>query len=215
MTATLTKEAAENRILLANISWETFNKLLEELGNKRCTRLTYFQGELEIMTPLWEHENNNRFIDDLIRAIADELNLNMKKVGSLTLKLNKKQKGVEPDSCYYLKNEPLVRNKQNIDLENDPAPDLVLEIDLTSGSLNKLPIYAAMKIPEIWRYNRDKLTVFVLNEDSESYIEVYQSPTFPWLNLDLIPQLIKESWEIGETSTLKKFRQYVRNNINK
>jgi len=215
MIATLTKEAAENRILLANISWETFNKLLEELGNKRGSRLTYLAGELEIMSPLGEHENNNRFIDDLIRAIAYESSLEIKKFGSLTLKLDKKQKGVEPDSCYYIKNESLVRDKQNIDLENDPAPDLVLEIDITSGSLNKLPIYAAMKIPEIWRYNGHKLTVFVLKEDEENYEKVSQSPNFPWLNLDLIPQLIKESWKNGETTTLNKFRQYVRDNINK
>ncbi len=212
MTATLTKEAAENRVLLNNISWETFNRLLEDLGNKRGSRLTYLAGELEIMSPLWEHESNNRFIESLIFVIVDELNINVKRLGSLTLKLDKKQKGVEPDSCYYLKNEPLVRNKRNIDLEIDPAPDLVLEIDITSGSLNKFPIYAAMKIPEIWRYNGNKLTVFILKDEDENYEKVNQSPTFPWLNLDLIPQLIKESLEIGETSTLKKFRQYVKDN---
>ncbi len=208
----LIKEKAENRVLLDNISWETFNKLLEELGNKRASRLSYFQGQLEVMSPLGEHENNNRFIDDLIRVIADELNLNLKKFGSLTLKLDGEQRGVEPDSCYYLKNEPLVRNKQNIDLNLDPPPDLVLEIDITSSSLNKLPIYGAMKIPEIWQFNGEKLTIFLLTADKYNYEKSEQSLTFPWLNLEIVPELIKKNLEIGETATLKQFRQWIKNN---
>jgi Uma2 family endonuclease len=118
---------------LSNVSWQTFEQLLKELGDKRATRLAYNEGLLEIMSPLGPHENSNRFIESLIGAIADELNLNLKKFGSLTLKREKKLKGAEPDSCYYLQNEPLVRSKQEIDLDNDPPPDLVLEIDITSG----------------------------------------------------------------------------------
>lgn len=150
MTAVITKPRGENIVKLNSVSWVTFNHLLDELGNKRNQRLTYYDHVLEIMSPLGLHENNNRFIDDLIRAIADELGLNLKKFGSLTLKSNKFQQAVEPDSCYYLQNEPKVRNKQQIDLTIDPPPDLVLEIDITSGSLHKLPIYANLGIPEIW-----------------------------------------------------------------
>jgi Uma2 family endonuclease len=162
------------------------------------------------MSPLGEHENNNRFIESIIFVIADELNLNLKKFGSLTLKLEREKQGVEPDSCYYLKNEPLVRKKQHIDLKIDPAPDLVLEIDITSGSLNKLPIYKAMNVPEIWQYNGNNLTVFILNEEENNYQKVEQSLNFPWLNSDKIPELIKQSLEIGETATLKQFRQWVK-----
>ncbi len=214
MTTTLIKPIADNLILLNNVSWETFNHLLQELGDNRNQRLSYYLGALEIMSPLGEHENNNRFIDDIIRTIANELNLNLKKFGSLTLKSNKKRQGVEPDSCYYLKNEPLVRNKQHIDLTIDPPPDLVLEIDITSGSLDKLPIYANLQIPEIWRYDGKQLTVFVLEKDRNSYQKLKQSPNFPWLDLALIPQLIKQSLEIGETATLKQFRQLLKTNIN-
>ncbi|MGL5132971.1 MAG: Uma2 family endonuclease, partial [Planktothrix sp.] len=106
-TATLT--IPEQRTVLNQVSWQTFINLLNDLGNNRVIRLYYDQGVLEIMTPLGEHENNNRFIDDLVRAIADELNLNLKKMGSLTLKREELLKGAEPDSCYYLENEPLVR----------------------------------------------------------------------------------------------------------
>jgi Uma2 family endonuclease len=200
----------EQRTVLNQVSWQTFINLLDDLGDNRVIRLYYDQGVLEIMTPLGEHENNNRFIDDLVRAIADELNLNLKKMGSLTLKREELLKGAEPDSCYYLENEPLVRHKQNINLESDPPPDLVLEIDITSSSLDKQTIYAAFEIPELWRYNGQELEVFVLDKTTQSYQKSIQSLHFPWLPLEVIPQYIRQSLRDGETATLKSFRTWVR-----
>lgn len=211
MMKILTKPLAENIVSLKNVSWNTFNHLLDELSNHRSERFTYYLGVLQIMSPLGIHESNNRFIESLIFVMAEELNLNLKKFGSLTLKSKELSLGVEPDSCYYITNEPKVRNKQNIDLTIDPPPDLVLEIDITSGSLNKLPIYANLKVPEIWRYDGERLTVYSLNTNSNEYQELNQSPTFPWLDLSLIPQLILQSLEDGETATLKQFRQKVKN----
>jgi Uma2 family endonuclease len=211
---TVTHEIAEQRVILSNISWLTFEQLLKELGDKRATRLAYNEGLLEIMTPLGPHENNNRFIESLIGAIADELNLNLKRFGSLTLKREKKLKGAEPDSCYYLQNEPLVRSKQEIDLDNDPPPDLVLEIDITSGSLDKRPIYAAIGVPELWRYDGNKLEVFVLHPSNRDYQQVNQSSTFPWMSLDVIPRFIRQSLVDGETATLRAFRAWVREQQN-
>jgi Uma2 family endonuclease len=201
-----TPEIAEQRVILSNISWQTFEQLLKELGDNRATRLAYNEGLLEIMTPLEPHENNNRFIESLIGVIADELNLNLKKFGSLTMKREKKLKGAEPDSCYYLQNELLVRSKQEIDLDNDPPPDLVLEIDITSGSLDKKPIYAAIGVPELWRYDGNRLEVFVLEPLKRNYLSVSQSPTFPWMPLDVIHRFIRQSLVDGETATLRAFR---------
>ncbi|MFZ4442139.1 MAG: Uma2 family endonuclease [Planktothrix agardhii] len=200
----------EQRTVLNQVSWQTFINLLDDLGDNRVIRLYYDQGVLEIMTPLGEHENNNRFIECLIGVIADELNLNLKRFGSLTLKREELLKGAEPDSCYYLENEPLVRHKQNINLESDPPPDLVLEIDMTSSSLDKQTIYAAFEIPELWRYNGQKLEVFVLDKTTQSYQNSIQSLHFPWLPLEVIPQYIRQSLRDGETATLKSFRTWVR-----
>jgi len=211
---TATPEIAEQRVILSYISWQTFEQLLKELGDKRASRLAYDEGLLEIMTPLGRHENNNRFIESLIGVIADELNLNLKRFGSLTLKRKKKLKGAEPDSCYYLQNEPLVRSKQEIDLDNDPPPDLVLEIDITSGSLDKRPIYAAIGVPEFWHYDGNKLQVFVLQQSTGDYQQVTQSPTFPWMSLDVIPRFIRQSLVDGETATLRAFRAWVRGQHN-
>lgn len=212
MTTTLEAVIAEQYIQLNPVSWETFNQLLEDLGDNRNKRLTYYQKTLQVMSPLGQHENNNRFIESLISVITDELNINIKKFGSLTFKSQPLQQGVEPDSCYYIKNEFRVRGKQNIDLEIDPPPDLVLEIDITSGSLNKLPIYANFRVPEFWQYKGDQLKVFLLEEERNTYQEVKASKIFPFLDLNLIPQLIQQSLEIGETATLKEFRQWVREN---
>ena len=211
---TLIPEIAEQRVILSNISWQTFEQILKELGDNRGTRLAYNNGLLEIMTPLGPHENNNRFIESLIGVITDELNLNMKKFGSLTMKRSKKLKGAEPDSCYYLQNEPLVRSKQEIDLDKDPPPDLVLEIDMSSDSLDKQPIYAAIGVPELWRYDGNKLEIFVLQQLDGEYEAVSKSPTFPWMPMEVIPRFIRQSLVDGETATLRAFRAWVREQQN-
>ena len=113
---TIKPSLAENRVSLNPVSWETFNQLLKDLGDKRSQRLAYSQGTVEIITPLGEHEHNNRFIERLIYVIIDELELEVKSFGSLTLKVDSQKKGVEPDSCFYIQNEFQVRNKQNIDV---------------------------------------------------------------------------------------------------
>lgn len=208
--STVAKEVGENRVILHPVSWHIFEQLLKDLGEDRASRLAYYEESLEIMAPLGEHENNNRFIDDLIRAIADELNLNLKKFGSLTLKRSDRRQGVEPDSCYYLQNEPKVRNKQNINLDIDPPPDLVLEIDITSGSLDKHLIYATLEVPEIWRYDGETLEVYVLQKPILIYNKVEQSLTFPWLSLEAIPRFIQQSLIDGETATLQAFRNLLK-----
>ncbi|EHJ10492.1 hypothetical protein CWATWH0003_4755 [Crocosphaera watsonii WH 0003] len=131
-------------------------------------------------------------------------------MGSLTLKKEIIKKGVEPDACYYLKNEPLVRQKQNITLDLDPPPDLVLEIDMSNSSLNKLPIYAALGVAEIWRYNGNNLTGFIFNNDSQDYQESQYSLAFPWLELSQLLPFLQQSLQDGETKTLRNFRQWVR-----
>lgn len=210
-----TPALAEQRVVLRNISWQTFTAMLNEMDEARSTRLAYLDGMLEIMTPLGEHENSNRFIDDLIRVLADELNLNLKKFGSLTLKRENMKRGAEPDSCYYIQNEPRVRNKRNINLDIDPPPDLVLEIDITSSSIDKSPIYASIGVLEIWRYNGRLLQVFVLSQPDSVYTPTQHSSTFPILNLNLVPQLIAQSLIDGETKTLRSFRAWVQQQLNK
>jgi Uma2 family endonuclease len=208
MTQTLSQPIAENRVILYPITWKNYKTLLTELGENYHQILAYNDRYLEIMSPLAGHENNNRFIESLLGVVVDELGINIKILGSLTFRRDDLEKGFEPDSCYYIQNETRVRNSKKIDSNTTPPPDLVLEIDLTSGSLNKFPIYAAFAVPEIWRYKGGRLEVFILAEGQ--YQRRANSLIFPWLDLGVIPQLIHRSLAEGETATLKGFRQYLR-----
>ncbi len=208
---TLVKPKAENYMVLHPISWETFIRLSEELSPNPSKRLAYNEEYLQIMSPLGEHENNNWFIARLIFTMAEEWDMNIKSFGSLTLKRDDIQKGIEPDACFYLKNELEVRNKENIDLnKGDIPPDLAVEIDITSGSLNKLPIYATLGVAEVWRYDGKMLQIYGLNLIQKNYEPINKSLAFPSLDITLIPQWLKQRLIIGETATLKQVRQWIR-----
>jgi Uma2 family endonuclease len=139
---------AEQRTVLHNISWQTFEALLKETGEDRGSRFAYDCGTLEIMTPLYEHENPKIQFDRFVVALAEELGIEIKSAGSTTLKRKIANRGIEPDNCYYIQNEPAVRGRQELDLETDPPPDLAIEIDITSSSVNKFGIYSALGVPD-------------------------------------------------------------------
>ena len=171
-----TSTPIEQRVLLKNISWQLFESLLLEMG-QRSTRLAYYKGNLELMTPLWEHEDNKRVIERLIDSLTEELDIDVRMSGSVTLKRPDMSVGKEPDSCYYIQNEARVRGKTEIDLTQDPPPDLAIEIDITNSSLNQLALYADLGVPEIWRFDGRRLKIYQLQK--EGYIECDRSPTFP------------------------------------
>lgn len=204
---------AEERVVLNHISWETFERLLEEAGDNRNTRFYYLDGMLEIMSPLSRHEGSNRFIDDLIRAISEELGFNIRKLGSLTMKRRDRQSGGEPDSCYYIQNELLVRDRVEIDLQTDPPPDLVLEVDITSPSDRRLPIYANLGVPELWKYDGKAFQYYIL-QDSD-YVLVDRSPTFPWLSSEVMLEYLEKRFQMGETQAILQFKSWVRETVNK
>ena len=155
---------AETRTLLENISWQTFKAMLADMGSSRNTRLTYENGTLEILTPSMAHENSNRVIEGFIGVLCEELELEIKRSGSLTLTRDDLERGGEPDSSYYIQNESRVRNKEKIDLNIDPPPDLVLEVEYSKPKVDKFKIYAVIGVPEFWRFNGSVLRIYVLND---------------------------------------------------
>ena len=148
MTTTTLTQAA-NRFLLKNISWQTYEALLKDLESQRGIRLTYDRGLLEIMTPLAPHERNSRLIGRLVEALTEELNIEICSLGSLTCKREDLARGLEPDECYYIQNKPVIRSLEQIDLNQYPPPDLAIEIDITSSSINRLALYASLGVPEV------------------------------------------------------------------
>ncbi len=202
---------AENRVLLHNVSWETFERLLADIGDRRSTLFHYLNGTLEIMSPLSLHEGSNRFIDDLIRAFSDELEIDLRKLGSLLMKIPELKLGAEPDSCYYIQNEPIIRGKEVIIVGQDPPPDLVLEVDITNPSDRRLPIYALLGVPEVWRYDGYSLDFLALQDGK--YISIKNSLSFPDLPAVIIVEYLQQRLTLGESAALREFRKWVRANV--
>ncbi|HEY9833537.1 MAG TPA: Uma2 family endonuclease [Stenomitos sp.] len=202
---------AEQRTVLHNISWETFETLLKETGEDRGSRFAYDCGILEIMTPLYEHENPKIQFDRFVVALAEELGIEIKSAGSTTLKRKIAKRGIEPDNCYYIQNELAVRGRQELDLETAPPPDLAIEIDITSSSVNKFGIYSALGVPELWRYNGRVLKFYELLE--AEYIECEFSVAFPVVSIIDMSRFIEQSKISGEIALLKSFRDWVRAKI--
>ena len=202
---------AETRTLLENISWQTFKAMLKDMGSSRNTRLAYENGILEIMAPDMPHENSNRVIEVFTGVLCEELSLEIKRSGSLTLTRDDLQRGGEPDSSYYIQNEYRVRNKEKIDLNIDPPPDLVLEVEYSKPKVDKFKIYAAIGIPEFWRFNGSVLRIYILNDGQ--YLEVEQSPTFGTVPVKEIPRFIQETRINGEMATTRAFRAWVKEQV--
>jgi Uma2 family endonuclease len=195
--------------VLEDASWDIYEKLLREVGD-RPIRLTYDEGRLEIMSPLPEHERPKKIIARMIEMLAFELDLPMVSLGSTTFSRKDKAKGLEPDECYYFKNEQRMRGRKRLDLKKDPPPELVVEIDITSRSIDREPIYAALGVPEVWRYDGRRLQC--LHLQGGEYPVRKHSLAFPFLEpaqlqrfLDMLPQH-------DETSIIKAFVAWVRKN---
>src|SRR4028119_2256465 len=206
-----TSTPAEQRTVLRNISWQTFETLLKETGEDRGSRFAYDCGTLEIMTPLYEHENPKIQFDRFILVLAEKLEIEIKSAGSTTLKRRIANRGIEPDNCYYIQNEIAVRGRQELDLETDLPPDLAIEIDISSSSVNKLGIYSALGVPELWRYNGRVLKFYQLVE--REYVECEFSIAFPIVSVTDMSRVIEQSKTTGEIALLKSFRAWVRDNI--
>jgi Uma2 family endonuclease len=202
---------AEQRTVLHNVSWETFEALLKDTGEDRGSRFAYDCGTLEIMTPLFEHENPKSNFGNFIIALAEELDIEIRSAGSTTLKRKLAKRGIEPDACYYIQKEAAIRGKETLDLETDPPPDLAIEIDITSSSVNKFNIYSALGITELWKYNGQDLKFYQLLEGQ--YLECEYSIAFAMVSVHDISRFIQQSKSMGEITLLKSFRAWVREKI--
>lgn len=201
----LTKPRAD-RVVMYNISWQQFENLLADLGESRAARVAYDNGTLEIRKPLPEHEYYKETIGISIQDIAEVLEQDYESLGSTTWKREIKKAGVEPDNCFYFQNEPKIRGKLQFNLEQDPPPDLALEIDVTSKSLSRFPIYARLGVPEIWCYDSGELKIYQL--EGKEYIEVETSSIFPTLPIQEIPELIEKHRYSGRISLRKAVRAW-------
>lgn len=194
---------------LEGIDWETYRQISDELTGRHL-RITYEEGRLDLMTISGKHGNLCRLFVALIRVLTEEMNLPLSCYGDMTCDKKKAQRGLEPDECFYIQNEPAVRLKDDIDLTVDPPPDLAVEIELSRARRDRLSVYAGVGVPEVWRYNGKRLTCQVLSNDGKKYVESNVSRAFPKLQLADLQRFVELRTQLDETSLIRSFREWAR-----
>jgi Uma2 family endonuclease len=182
------------RVILSGISWETYEKILAEHKEVSNPHFAYCNGDLEIMVLGYQHEKYSRDLSELIIEIARILEIDYQSAGSTTFRREKSKKGFEGDASFYFKNSESVRTKKEIDLTVDPSPELVLEIDITHGSLSKFPIFAGLGIEEVWRFNGQKVKFYRLK--NEKYEEVDESVCLKGIKSETVTELLFAAQEM-------------------
>jgi Uma2 family endonuclease len=202
---------AQQRILLQDVSWQTYEVLLQEF-NGRPIRLTYDRGSLEIMTLGHGHENYAELLALFIIVLTGELRIPRHSGGSTTFRSRARQRGLEPDKCYWIANEPLMRGKKDFDIAVDPPPDLAVEVDMTPSSLDRLAIYAALGVKEVWRFDGETISVHQLGSGGK-YAVQERSGVFPHLPMGELLRFLHDSDAEDETSLEWSLRAWVREHV--
>jgi len=195
------------RILLHNIAWETYESLLADLAEEHVF-LTYDNGDLELMSPLPKHDKAGVLLARLIFANTEIRQIPISSFARTTWRRRGLAKGLEADESFYIKNEPAVRGRTDIDLQKDPPPDLAIEVDITRNTLKKEEIYADLGIGELWRFDAEKLVIRKLTAEPR-YVESDVSPNFPHLPVAEIQRFMDMRHGMSETAWVLAFRQWV------
>ena len=199
-----------HQLLLQDISWSDFESILEDLGEHRSSRISYSNGVMEIMVPLPEHEKHKEIIGEIVRILLDKLSIDFEGLGSTTFKNVPMAQAVEADTCFYIKNYRAVIGKDRLDLTIDPPPDLAIEIDITNRT--RLDNYLLLKVPELWRYSRTGLQIYLLQGDS--YTESLTSPNFPNIPIvKLIETYVKQAQIEGRSKAIRALRAWIEQNL--
>jgi Uma2 family endonuclease len=208
MATTLTKPGVAERVVLRGVSWELYEQILREIGDQPLS-LTYDEGDLEIMSPSRAHERWKTLIGRLLELLTLERDVAVESLGSTTFKRADLAKGLEPDECYYIQHQAAVRGHDDVDLERDPPPDLVVEVDISHRALDRERIYAALGVPEMWKFDGQRLEAWVLGAD-RAYRRQDNSRAFPWLKMQDLQRFLDMRREHDETSVMRAFRDWLR-----
>jgi Uma2 family endonuclease len=198
----------ERRFVLHGISWNTYETLLKDL-EQGGVHLTYDRGSLELMSPSRDHERFKTLIGRIIELFTEELDIPMQSGGSTTWRKEDLERGLEPDECYYVQHEPQVCHKEELDLAVDPPPDIAVEIEISYNILDKLAIYASLRIPEVWSYDGQRLRIRLLQPDG-TYADSVRSLNLPRLTPSDVERFLATGRQMRETTWARAFRAWVR-----
>ncbi|MDQ2653827.1 MAG: Uma2 family endonuclease [Chloroflexota bacterium] len=169
----------EQRVLLNNISWELFRRIVAEDEARRVPRLAYNDGALELMTPSRRHESITRTLQALVDRLADAWDLELVDTGSATLQDTLLQKGVEPDSAHFIQHATEAFRDKSSPFPGRFPPDLIVEVEISHALVERLPIFAAMEVPEIWHATTEGIAILTLQ--TGRYERASVSLAFPLL----------------------------------
>ena len=192
------------RILLNDISWAEYERFLEDFEQRPGWRLAYNEGKLEIMPPTINHERYSVTFNDFVRDYCMFFDIEMESGGSTTFHSEFLDKGVEPDECFYIQSVKTVVGKKDLS-KPYPVPDIAVEVDVTTESLDKFPIYAALKVPELWIYDGKILSFYEL--EGEKYHQTTHSRALPQISAKDLTKFLEISRSKGQTAALKSFRK--------
>ena len=197
-------------VVLEGVSWDTYEALVNETGNERKARFAYSDGVLEIAMPLGNHESIKHILERIITTLTEELELPIKGYASTTFNQEGLTKGAEPDACFYIKScEHIVsKGARNINLSQDPAPDLVIEIDISHMSTSKMEIYAAMGVAELWRFYKGNVEIYYLRQGN--YQLANKSLAFPMLASEDLAGWLDLHKEIDDNALIRIVRKWLR-----
>ena len=199
---------AEKRFVLHNVSWETYEQLLKNYEDQSVPRFTYDHGELEIMSPSQPHEQTSWILGLLVSVICEEYELDVIGLGHMTQRRFDLLRGLEPDGCFYIQNAETVRAVGALDLKVHPPPDLVIEVDFSSSSIPKIPIYAALGVPEIWHFRDDQLVFLWFTEGN--YVAVQESVALPNISPEDVLRFAIDSQSMKRPQWLRAVRKWLR-----
>jgi len=207
--STVRKALPKHRLVLYGVEWREYEQFLKLFDERPGMHLTYDRGVLEIMTLSGEHEYASHIMGRFILVLTEELDMPVKGGGSTTFRRRKRKRGLEPDECYWIQSEALVRGKHEINLLRDPPPDLALEVDITHSSLNRLGIYATLGIPEVWRLERQVPICYLLGADGR-YKSSVTSKIFSGLRPGELASLLALRGQMDDNALVREFRSWVR-----
>lgn len=181
----------QDQVIMHGVSWQTFQQLLADRGERCGVLLAYDRGTVELRMPSQEHEWIKTTLTQVVDAIAFAPDLHDRSLGSTTFGRKDLERGFEPDACFYLDHADAIAPDRPLDLTVEPPPDLVIEVDISRSSLDKLPIYAALSVPEVWRYTNGEVELRCLTEGS--YTVADTSRVLPGIHADMLARFIDEA----------------------
>jgi Uma2 family endonuclease len=200
------------RLVLHGVSWREYTRMLRAFAERPGFRLTYDRGTLEIMSPLFEHEVAVDLLGRFVVVLTEELGLPLQAGRSTTFRRRRMRRGLEPDHSWWIAHAAQMRGKRRVDLRVDPPPDLALEVDVTHRSLDRMPIYARLGVPEVWRLDARGLTFQALQPNGR-YAEQTHSPTFPLFTPADLTAYVALRAQHDENEVVRQFRVFVRQRL--